>query len=59
MFAERAGDLPRRLSGGEAQRVALAVALINEPDLLLADEVAAELDSVSAERVLDLLLSVL
>ena len=56
--AERAGDLPRRLSGGEAQRVALAVALINEPDLLLADEVTAELDSVSAERVLDLLLSV-
>lgn len=56
-LAERAGDLPRRLSGGEAQRAALAVALVNEPDLLLADEVTAELDSINAERVLDVILS--
>ncbi|MEO8690458.1 MAG: ATP-binding cassette domain-containing protein [Solirubrobacteraceae bacterium] len=55
-LAHRADDYPRRLSGGEAQRAALAVALANEPDLLLADEVTAELDSCSATRVLDLIL---
>lgn len=55
-LADRAGELPRRLSGGEAQRAALAVALVNDPDLLLADEVTAELDSGNAARVLDLIL---
>lgn len=55
-LAERADDLPRRLSGGESQRTSLAVALVNEPDLLLADEVTAELDSSSAERVIEVIL---
>lgn len=51
----RRHDLPRRLSGGEAMRAALAVALANAPDLLLADEITAELDAASAERVLALI----
>lgn len=51
-LAHRSGQLPRRLSGGEAQRVALAVALVNSPDLLLADEAVGQLDSITARLVM-------
>jgi len=53
--SDRAEHYPRQLSGGEAQRVAMAVALANEPDILLADELTGELDSATADRVLDVL----
>jgi putative ABC transport system ATP-binding protein len=46
---------PSQLSGGEVQRVAVAVALANDPDLLLADELTGELDSATAEQVMGLL----
>jgi predicted ABC-type transport system involved in lysophospholipase L1 biosynthesis ATPase subunit len=52
---ERADHRPHQLSGGETQRVAVAVALANDPDLLLADEVTGELDSAHAEQVLDVI----
>jgi putative ABC transport system ATP-binding protein len=55
-LADRADRLPRRLSGGEAQRVAVAMALANEPDLLLADEVTGQLDADTADEVMEVIL---
>ena len=52
-LAERADFHPARLSGGEQQRVALAIALANNPPLILGDELTGQVDSESAMRVLD------
>jgi peptide/nickel transport system ATP-binding protein len=54
-LADRANFRPDRLSGGEQQRAALAVALANNPPLLLGDELTGQVDSASAMRVLDAL----
>jgi putative ABC transport system ATP-binding protein len=53
---ENKGDhLPRELSGGEAQRAAIARSLAQRPDVLLCDEPTGHLDSDTSGRVLDLI----
>jgi ABC-type lipoprotein export system ATPase subunit len=54
-LAARSRQRPGQLSGGEAQRAALAVALGAQPQLLLGDEITGELDSTTATVVMDVL----
>ena len=55
-LAEKANAKPHELSHGQAQRVAVARAVVNKPKLLLADEPTSNLDDVRCVQVLDLLL---
>ena len=54
----KAHKMPHQLSGGEQQRIAIARAILNDPELIIADEPTGNLDADTAEGILQLLLGI-
>jgi cell division transport system ATP-binding protein len=54
-MADKADRMPHELSGGEQQRIAIARAILNKPQLIVADEPTANLDAETAKGIMDLL----
>ncbi|MBI3573978.1 cell division ATP-binding protein FtsE [Candidatus Kaiserbacteria bacterium] len=54
-LAEKAWNFPKELSGGERQRVAIGRAIVNQPEVLLADEPVGNLDPLSSHQVVEIL----
>ena len=57
-MAEKGFKFPHQLSGGEQQRIAIARALINDPEIILADEPTGNLDPETTEEIMRLLFEI-
>ena len=57
-MTEKANAFPHLISGGEQQRIAVARALINDPELIIADEPTGNLDPETSEKIMDLITSI-
>ncbi|MDR1323949.1 MAG: ABC transporter ATP-binding protein [Candidatus Margulisbacteria bacterium] len=55
-LADRAGSMPKQLSGGQCQRVAIARAIVKKPRLVLADEPTANLDAQNSANIMEIML---
>ena len=54
---KRSRHRPKQLSGGEQQRIAVARAMVNDPQVILADEPTGNLDTTNSQQVMDLMLA--
>lgn len=57
-IANKAAQMPHKLSGGEQQRVSIARALVNHPELILADEPTGNLDAETSEEIMRLITAI-
>jgi len=57
-LSDRKDDMPYKLSEGEMQRVAIARAIVNQPELIIADEPTGNLDPITSEEIVKLLLKI-
>ena len=55
---QKAHKMPHQLSGGEQQRIAIARALLNSPEIILADEPTGNLDGDTAEEIMNLMMRI-